>query len=100
MLFTILQATPMKRNLLLLLALIPFILFSQSNKDLKTISGFISFENKPLSNVNIFVKDTITSAFSNSRCFYEIKARDGDFLRYEYIGLQDSQILVEDVTST
>ena len=100
MLFTILLAITMKRNLLSLLALIPLILFSQSNKNLKTISGFISFENKPLSNVNIFVKDTITSAFSNSKGFYEIKAEEGDYLRFEYIGLQNTQILVEDVTTT
>lgn len=93
----------MKTKLAVLLLLIPFYCFSQiENKDnnYKTISGFITHNNKALSNANIFVKNTMSYAVSDSKGFYSVKAKVGDLLSFDYVGLKKVTILIEDVTST
>jgi hypothetical protein len=91
----------MKKNLTIFFFLISFILCSQTENDLKfkTISGFISFQNKKLSNVSVFVEGTTRFAVSNSKGFYSIKAKAGEILSFSYIDLKTTLILVEDITA-
>ena len=94
--------TTMKEKLLVFFWLIPFILLSQTEKNLeyKTISGFTFSENKPLSNVNIFIEGTIRYVITDAKGFYSIEAKTGETLSFSYIGLKEIWVLIEDVTST
>ena len=76
----------MKKTLLILLLLIPFVCFSQdeNNVKFKTISGFVSFENKKLSNVKVFVGNTSRLDITNSKGFFSVKAKTGEVLTFNY----------------
>ncbi len=91
----------MTRKLFLFLILTPICFFAQTaeNSSLKTISGFINYNNKPLENVTIFVENTTNYSVSNDKGFYSIKAKVGDLLSFSYVDLNTVEILVEDVTS-
>ena len=93
--------TTMKNKILLLFVLIPFTFFSQNseNQNLKTISGFITYKNKVLSNVNVFIENTTRFSVSDTKGFYSIKAKIGEIISFNYVGLQTKSILIEDVTS-
>lgn len=90
----------MKIKLLLFTLLIPTILLSQSESktQLKTISGFVSLNNKALSNVNIFVENTPRYTTTDAKGFYNIKAKPGEIISYNYVGLKRESILIEDIT--
>ncbi|QOD61479.1 carboxypeptidase-like regulatory domain-containing protein [Polaribacter haliotis] len=92
----------MKNKLLLIILFIPFVLFSQSeiSNNLKTISGFINYKNKTLPGAQVKVKNTNRNTKTNFKGFYKIKAKAGETLIFNYIGLEEKTILIEDVTST
>ena len=92
---------PMKNKIIFLLLLIPSFFLAQSNSNitLKTISGFVSFDNKKLQNVNVFVENSTNYAVTDSTGFYSIRAKEGDFLNFNFVELEDVIILIEDVTS-
>lgn len=94
-------ATTMKNKILLLFVLIPLTFLSQTSEEqnLKTISGFITHKNKALSNVNVFVENTTRFSVSDTKGFYSIKARIGETISFNYVGLQKTNIFIEDVTS-
>jgi hypothetical protein len=98
---TELLQTIMKKNTLILILLIPFACFSQNenNFDLKTISGFVSSENKILSNVKVFVDQTNRFSITNSKGFFEVAAKTGEVLSFNYFGFKKTIILIEDVTA-
>ena len=91
----------MKTKLLFLLVLITSICFSQTDKNIKsrTISGAVSFENKRLSNVSIFIAGTIKYTVTDSKGLFSLKAKPGEVLTFSYIGLKTIPVLIEDVTS-
>ena len=93
----------MKRVMLYFIFLIPFFLLSQTkskqNLDIRTVSGFIFFENKPLYNVNVFVENSTEITASNNKGYYEVKVKTGDIISFTYVGLNNQTILIEDVTS-
>jgi tetratricopeptide (TPR) repeat protein len=91
----------MKKNILILLLLIPFGCFSQNENDVKfkTISGFVSSENELLSNVKVFVAQTNRFAITNSKGFFELAAKTGEILSFNYFGCKKTIILIEDVTA-
>jgi tetratricopeptide (TPR) repeat protein len=91
----------MKTKILFLLVLIPSIFFSQTDKNFqsKTISGTVSFENKRLSNVSIFIEGTIKYTVTDSKGVFSLKAKPGEVLIFSYIGLKTIPVLIEDVTS-
>lgn len=91
----------MKFKTTLILLFIPFYFLAQQSKssDYKTISGFISYQNKNLKNVSIFIKNTTRYAVSDNKGFYSIKAKVGEIISYSYIGLNSVEIAIEDVTS-
>ncbi|MEN8880610.1 MAG: hypothetical protein ABF311_10595, partial [Polaribacter sp.] len=81
----------MIKKILLVLFLIPISALAQINETniQKTISGFITHNNKPLENVTILVDKTIRYAVSNEKGFYSIKAKPGEVLYYSYVGLDE-----------
>ncbi len=64
----------------------------------KTISGTVTDGNMALANVNVSVESTGTTAVTNEKGKYKIKARVGDIIKFSYIGLKTVSIRVEDVT--
>ena len=77
-------------------------LFSQTTKekDLRTITGFVTHQNKPLSNVNISLSSNRNvGTISNSKGFFSIKAHVGEILIFNYLGFRTVKIYIEDVTS-
>jgi tetratricopeptide (TPR) repeat protein len=91
----------MKTKILFLLVLIPSIFFSQTDKNFesKIISGAVSFENKRLSNVSVFIEGTIKYTVTDSKGLFSLKAKPGEVLIFSYIGLKTIPVLIEDVTS-
>jgi len=91
----------MKNKIIFLFLILPSLFLAQSNTDLdfKTISGFVSFDNKKLQNVNIFVENSTNFAVTDSTGFYSIKTKKDDILNFNFVGLEDVIILIEDVTS-
>ena len=92
----------MKNKLAILLLLIPFYFFGQTtnNTNLKTISGYIKHKDKALSNVTIFVENTMRYTVSDKNGFYSIKAKIGETLSYSYTGFLKIYIIIEDVSKT
>jgi tetratricopeptide (TPR) repeat protein len=91
----------MKTKILLVLLLIPSFFFSQTDDSFKfkTISGAVSFENKQLSNVSVFIEGTIKYTVTDSKGLFSLKAKPGEVLIFSYYGLKTIPILIEDVTS-
>lgn len=91
----------MKKTILILLVLIPFVCFSQNenNVKFKTITGFVSFENKKLSNVKVFVDNSSRFAITNAKGFFKVEAKTGDVLSFNYFGFKKTAILIEDITT-
>lgn len=77
-----------------------FQLYAQHNTPLKKITGVVSVEGVPLSNVNIIIMGTTTGTKTNKKGYYEINVSVGSTLQYSYIGLKSVQVIIEDVTST
>jgi hypothetical protein len=77
-------------------------LLHAQNQDptLKTISGIVSLEGTPLSNVNILIIGTSSGTKTNHKGYYELEASIGDTLQYSYVGLKSIQVIIEDVTNT
>jgi hypothetical protein len=90
-----------KKILVAFVFLIPFIIFSQdeSNK-FKIISGFVSFENKTLSNVKVFVTGASRFDITNAKGFFKVKAKTGEALSFNYFGFKKTTIFIEDITTT
>lgn len=90
----------MKNKLLLLFLVIPTYFLSQNslNTNLKTVSGFVYHDNKPLENVTILVENTFRYAVSDAKGFYSIKTKPGETLVYSYVGLDKVNVLIEDIT--
>jgi hypothetical protein len=91
----------MKKKIRILILLIPFVCFSQNENDVKfkTISGFVSSENELLSNVKVFVDHTNRFAITNSKGFFELEAKTGEVLSFNYFGFKKTIILIEDITA-
>lgn len=62
------------------------------------ISGVVSFDNKPLSSVNISIKDTDKGTQSDANGIYKIDAKIGDIIKYSYLGMKPVEVIVEDQT--
>ena len=73
----------------MLFAFLSFKTVSQSltNKnELKTITGTVSDEIGPIAGVTIIVRGTKTGVTSEFDGKYSIKAKEGDFLEFTYVG--------------
>ncbi len=75
-------------------------LFAQHNqKDLREITGTVTYQEMPLAGVNIMLKNSIKGTKTNAQGFYRIEAKPGDVLTYSHLGYKTLSLLVEDVTN-
>lgn len=84
------------KNLFYILCLISFCTTVQSQS--KTIKGKVTQMDSPLVNVMISVSGSEIATTTDANGFYQITAEPRDMLIYTYPGLNDVEILVEDVT--
>lgn len=84
------------KNILILLILVTFVTNIQAQSN--TVKGKVTQMDSPLANVQISIIDSDTATKTNANGFYQISAEPRDVIQYTYPGLNDVQILVEDVT--
>lgn len=84
------------KNILILLVLVTFVTNIQAQSN--TVKGKVTQMDSPLSNVQISIIDSETATKTDANGFYQISAEPRDVIQYTYPGLNDVQILVEDVT--
>lgn len=83
--------------------LISVVSFSQSKTEnnIRTISGFVYFESTPLSRVSISLSSNQEKGTTtNNIGFFKIKAKVGEILIFNYLGLKTIKIYIEDTTAT
>ena len=66
----------------------------------KEISGIITYDGAPLSNVNILIKNSAKGTSTNNKGVYKIRAKEGDILQFTHINMKAIEVLVEDITAT
>ena len=84
------------KNILILLVLVTFVTNIQAQSN--TVKGKVTQMDSPLANVQISIIDSETATKTDANGFYQISAEPRDVIQYTYPGLNDVQILVEDVT--
>ncbi|SHK61793.1 CarboxypepD_reg-like domain-containing protein [Maribacter aquivivus] len=84
------------KNILNLLVLVTFVTNIQAQSN--TVKGKVTQMDSPLANVQISIIDSETATKTDANGFYQILAEPRDVIQYTYPGLNDVQILVEDVT--
>ena len=89
----------LKLNVLFFVSLFTghFFVFSQSGEH--NITGIVSYLGEPLPKVNVSIKSSSNKTISDSIGKYEIFARTGEVIMFEYQGLETVSIVIEDVTS-
>ena len=84
------------KNILILLVLVTFVTNIQAQSN--TVKGKVTQMDSPLANVQISILDSDTATKTDANGFYQISAEPREVIQYTYPGLNDVQILVEDVT--
>ena len=86
------------KNFLLLLVLASFAsgVHAQSN----IVKGKVTQLDAPLENVKISIKNSDVATTTDANGYYQITTKPRDVLLYAYPGLNDVQIMIEDVTRT
>ncbi|WP_282113357.1 carboxypeptidase-like regulatory domain-containing protein [Maribacter stanieri] len=84
------------KNILILLVLVTFVTNIQAQSN--TVKGKVTQMDSPLANVQISIIDSETATKTDANGFYQISVEPRDVIQYTYPGLNDVQILVEDVT--
>ena len=65
----------------------------------KEISGIITYDGAPLSNVNILIKNSEKGTSTNNKGVYKIRAKEGDILQFTHINMKAIEVLIEDITT-
>lgn len=73
--------------------------FQISGQVTKDISGIITFESKPVPDVNITIEGTDQGTKSDINGYYILQAKIGDVLNYTHVGFKKTRIIVDDITS-
>ncbi|WP_456462904.1 carboxypeptidase-like regulatory domain-containing protein [Lutibacter sp.] len=71
---------------------------TKKNTPLKEISGTVSSLGILLKDVNVVVKNTNRGTKTNNKGFYAIKAKEGETLKFTFVGMKPLEIIIEDVT--
>ncbi|WP_420322936.1 carboxypeptidase-like regulatory domain-containing protein [Flagellimonas sp.] len=85
------------KKLLLVLFTLPGIIWSQQK--LIKIEGNVSDGEKPLTRVSVQISRTNGGTETDSSGSYSIKATPGDVLVFKHMGMENEEVIVEDVTS-
>lgn len=70
----------------------------KKNTPLKEISGTVSSLGILLKDVNVVVKNTNRGTKTNNKGFYVIKAKEGEILKFTFVGMIPLEIIIEDIT--
>ncbi|WP_438422597.1 carboxypeptidase-like regulatory domain-containing protein [Aquimarina macrocephali] len=73
-------------------------IFGQSRSNTKEISGYVTYNDFPIENVNVIVKDTDVKTTTNKKGYYKIKAAEKEIIQFSSIGMKPVEIIVEDIT--
>ena len=93
------------KKITLLLFLSAIISFGQKKGDptntskLRTISGYVTDDEGILVNANVLVLGSNRGTFTDKEGFFRIKARNGETIRFSYIGLNPVEVLVDKSTN-
>lgn len=72
---------------------------AQNNaKNSKTISGYVTSEAGPLSQVNIIIENHLNGTKTQTNGYYELEASVGDILHFTHLGYHKVSIVIEDIT--
>ncbi|WP_160170118.1 carboxypeptidase-like regulatory domain-containing protein [Aquimarina megaterium] len=72
--------------------------FGQSRSNPKEISGYVTYNDSPLENVSVVVKNTDVKTTTNKKGYYKIKAAEKEIIQFSSVGMKPVEIIVEDVT--
>ena len=65
----------------------------------KEVSGIVTYDNTPLANVTILIKNSKKGISTNTKGVYKIPAKEGDILQFTHLNMKTIEVLIEDVTS-
>ena len=65
----------------------------------KEISGIVTYDNTPLANVTILIKNSKKGISTNTKGVYKIPAKEGDILQFTHLNMKTIEVLIEDVTT-
>ena len=65
----------------------------------KEVSGIVTYDNTPLANVTILIKNSKKGTSTNTKGVYKIPAKEGDILQFTHLNMKTIEVLIEDVTS-
>ncbi len=86
------------REIVVLIAII-FSLQAHCKNSLNEISGVVTIGNSPIQNVCVHVQNSFNETFTDENGQYLITAEPSDVLVFNYAGMQNVEIVVEDVTT-
>ncbi len=86
----------LKLNIALILSLSS--LFGQVNKTNNQIFGYVTFDNRPIKDVNVSLEGNKVSTVTDERGYYSIEATTGEIIVFSYVGMKDIEIVIEDIT--
>ncbi len=72
--------------------------FGQPRSNPKEISGYVTYNDSPIKNVNVVVKNTDVKTTTNKKGYYKIKASEKEIIQFSSVGMKPVEIIVEDVT--
>jgi tetratricopeptide (TPR) repeat protein len=75
------------------------LLTTKQTDSLKEISGYVTSFGVSLKDVNITVKNTNRGTKTDDKGFYSINAKEGEIVKFTYVGMKPLEIIVEDVTN-
>ena len=65
----------------------------------KEVSGIVTYDNTPLANVTILIKNSKKGISTNTKGVYKIPAKEGDILQFTHLNMKTIEVLIEDVTT-
>ena len=65
-----------------------------------TVSGKVTYQDSPLTQVNISVKNSNRGTETNASGEYELRAEVGQVLKFSHVGFNDVEILLEETSTT
>ena len=88
----------MKKNILFVFLFLSLTIYAQNIIE-KEISGIVTYDNTPLANVTILIKNSKKGTSTNTKGVYKIPAKEGDILQFTHLNMKTIEVLIEDVTT-
>jgi len=88
----------MKKNAFIVFLFVSFNICAQNIIE-KEVSGIVTYDNTPLANVTILIKNSKKGTSTNTKGVYKIPAKEGDILQFTHLNMKTIEVLIEDVTT-